>query len=87
MGGVPQAKFGTLGLWRATEVPPIESVIVRKDDADLGEFAYGAKGVGEIVLVPPAPAIALAYKRWNGKFQTRLPLEDTPYSRKKPAGK
>ncbi len=88
VGGVPQAKFGTLGLWRATEVPTIESLIVQKENIeDLGEFAYGAKGVGEIVLVPPAPAIALAYKRWNGKFQTKLPLEDTPYSRKKTAGK
>lgn len=83
VGGVPRAKYGTLGLWRAAEVPPIESVIIHKDD--IGEFACGAKGVGEIVLVPPAPAIALAYRRWNGTFQTRLPLAGTPYSRKKPA--
>jgi len=86
-GGVPKAKLGTLGLWRATEMPPVESVIIRKDDADLGAHAYGAKGVGEIVLIPPAPAIALAYRRWNGVFSRSLPLEGTPYSRKKPAAK
>lgn len=82
-GGVPKAKLGTLGIWRSTEMPEIESVIMAPIDEAPGEFAYGAKGVGEIVLVPPAPAIALAYRRFDGKFRSRLPLDDTPYSRKK----
>ena len=35
------------------------------------EEAYGAIGIGEITSIPTAPAIAGAYYRWNGKFQTR----------------
>lgn len=85
-GGVPQARFGTLGLWRAPQVPPIESIVLERKADEVGEHAYGAKGVGEIVLIPPAPAIALAYRRWSGEFQTTLPLTGTPYSRKTPVG-
>lgn len=78
--GVPTAKLGTLGIWRANDMPEIERhILERKADG----FAYGAKGVGEIVLVPPAPAIALAYERFDGKKRNSLPLEDTPYRKKK----
>ena len=80
--GIPRAKYGTLGLFRATDVPPIECVVLNRKGGD-GAGAYGAKGSGEIVLVPPAPALALAYRRWNGLFQNKLPLEGTPYSRKR----
>ena len=45
--------------------------------------AYGAIGVGEITSIPTAPAVQGAYYRWNGVFQTSLPLEGTPYSRKR----
>ena len=79
-GGVPRARYGTLGLWRATEVPPIEVILV--EPASDGDVVFGAKGVGEIALVPPAPAIALAYRRFDGKERTELPLKETPYSRK-----
>ena len=78
--GVPTAKLGTLGIWRANDMPEIERhILERKADG----VAYGAKGVGEIVLVPPAPAIALAYERFDGKKRNSLPLEDTPYRKKK----
>jgi CO/xanthine dehydrogenase Mo-binding subunit len=79
-GGYPVKKYGTLGLWRAPDVPPIE---VKLCYAQGGEVAFGAKGVGEISLVPPAPAIALAYKRFDGKERTVLPLEGTPYDKRK----
>ncbi|MBC8016128.1 MAG: selenium-dependent xanthine dehydrogenase [Sporomusaceae bacterium] len=78
--GIPTAKFGTLGLLRASHVPEIESILVEKNQDTL---AYGAKGVGEIVSVPTAPAVAGAYYRRDGKIRTRLPLVETPYSRKK----
>ncbi|WP_371372478.1 selenium-dependent xanthine dehydrogenase [Sporomusa aerivorans] len=78
--GIPQAKFGTLGLFRAGNIPAIESIIVEKNQAEL---AYGAKGVGEITSVPTAPAVAAAYLRLDGKVRTDLPLKETPYSRKK----
>ncbi|SDE88801.1 selenium-dependent xanthine dehydrogenase [Sporomusa acidovorans] len=78
--GIPQVKFGTLGLFRAGNVPEIESIIVGKNQAEL---AYGAKGVGEITAIPIAPAVAGAYMRKDGKVRTELPLSATPYSRKK----
>ncbi|WP_378955493.1 selenium-dependent xanthine dehydrogenase [Pelosinus sp. sgz500959] len=78
--GVPTAKFGTLGLLRASQVPKIECILVEKS---YSEVAYGAKGVGEIVTVPTAPAVAGAYYQRDGKMRTSLPLLETPYSKKK----
>lgn len=77
---VPTAKFGTLGLFRADKTPEVESIVVEKPGLDV---AYGAIGVGEITSIPTAPAVQAAYQRWNGEFQTELPLTGTPYSRKK----
>lgn len=77
---VPTAKFGTLGLFRADKTPTVESIIVEKPG--IAE-AYGAIGIGEITSIPTAPAVQGAYYRWNGEFQTSLPLQGTPYSRKR----
>ena len=79
-GGIPQAKFGTLGLFKAPNVPPIEARYMGRVSTEL---AGGAKGVGEISAIPTAPAIQGAYFKRDGVFRTRLPLENTPYSRKK----
>ena len=76
--GKPREKFGTLGLFRADQVPEIETVIVEKNDSPL---ACGAKGVGEISAIPAAPAAALAYWNRDGILRTKLPLEGTPYSK------
>jgi selenium-dependent xanthine dehydrogenase len=78
--GVPTAKYGTLGLFRAPQVPEIETILVK---ASTGQLAYGAKGVGEITTIPTAPAVSGAYFRRDGTFRTSLPLAGTPYSRKK----
>ncbi|SBV96822.1 Xanthine dehydrogenase family protein, molybdopterin-binding subunit [uncultured delta proteobacterium] len=77
----PLAKYGTLGLLRATEVPPIDVILVKGRDE--GEYAYGAKGVGELATIPTAPAAAGAYYAFDGVFRTKLPLEDTYYRKKK----
>ncbi len=74
----PTAKFGTLGLLRANQIPEIEPIIVEK--AGL-QVAYGAIGIGEITAIPTAPAIADAYYRLDGKARSRLPLADTPYGK------
>jgi CO/xanthine dehydrogenase Mo-binding subunit len=79
--GEPQVKYGTLGLFKAAQVPPILSLIIEKNSDPL---AFGAKGIGEIVAIPTAPAVAGAYFHRDGQFRTSLPLVDTPYSRKKP---
>ena len=80
--GAPAVTFGTLGLLRATQTPAIECRIVEKNPAEL---AYGAKGIGEIVSIPTAPAIACAYLNRDGKLRANLPLEATPYSRSRTA--
>ena len=77
----PLAKYGTLGLLRANEVPPIDVVLVKTKDN--GEYAYGAKGVGELATIPTAPAVAGAYYKLDGVFRTKLPLENTFYRKKK----
>jgi selenium-dependent xanthine dehydrogenase len=79
-GGYPTAKYGTLGLFRADQVPPIEVKLIASEG---GDVVFGAKGVGEIALVPPAPAVALAYRRFDGRHRTRLPLGETPYNKRK----
>lgn len=76
--GMPKVKFGTLGLFRATNIPEIKTVIVEKNKAEL---AYGAKGVGEIVVIPTAPALQNAYFKYDGEFRTSLPLQKTAYRR------
>ena len=72
-------KFGTLGLFRANQIPEIVPIIVEKEGLDV---ACGAIGIGEITSIPTAPAIAEAYYRLDGKRRTALPLADTPYARK-----
>lgn len=78
-GGTPRVKYGTLGLFRATDTPEIETILIEKNPAEL---AYGAKGVGEIPLIPTAPAVQAAYYKRDGIFRTSLPLENTAYSKK-----
>jgi len=79
--GYPQAKFGTLGLMRATDVPSIEVKLVQAPGDKL-QYAFGAKGVGELCLIPTAPACAHAYYRLDGKFRNTLPLQETYYKKK-----
>lgn len=76
--GVPTARLSTLGLFRSTQVPEIECIIIEKNPSEL---AYGAKGVGEIVCVTTAPAVAGAYLLRDGKLRKSLPLQETPYSK------
>jgi aldehyde oxidoreductase len=78
-GGYPKTKLGTLGLMRATDAPEIDVILVRGK----GKIpqAYGAKGCGELCLIPTAPACSHAYYRLDGKFRTKLPLTDTFYKK------
>ena len=82
--GYPVSRYGTLGLFKADKTPDVEPIIVEKPGVDVG---YGAIGIGEITSTPTAPAVAGAYYKWNGEFQTKLPLVNTPYERKKKAVK
>ena len=75
----PTAKYGTLGLLRANQIPEILPIIIEKPGLEL---AKGAIGIGEITSIPTAPAIADAYFRFDGERRTALPLSNTPYSKK-----
>ncbi len=76
----PTGKFGTLGLFRAHQVPEIQAIVVDKPGLP---YANGAIGIGEITSIPTAPAIAEAYYQRDGLRRTKLPLEGTPYWQKR----
>ena len=84
---VPKGRFGQLGLWRAPDVPPIQTITVRRTgaggaaDGGVSGAGYGAKGIGEISTIPTAAAVAGAYFALDGRLRTSLPLEGTPYGR------
>lgn len=80
-GGYPRTKLGTLGLMRSTDAPELETILVQGK----GKIpqTYGAKGVGELCLIPTAPACSHAYYRLDGKFRSQLPLRDTYYKKPK----
>lgn len=78
-GGYPKTKFGTLGLMRAKNIPELEIILVQSKNR-IPE-TYGAKGVGELCLIPTAPACSLAYYKLDGKFRNQLPLRETFYKK------
>ncbi len=52
------------------DVPPVETILVEVPDP---EGPFGAKGLGEHVLIPTAPAILNAIRHATGVLITRLP--------------
>ncbi len=72
-GGVPRSyRIGDLGLLPMDRTPEIEVIGIEVADP-VGPF--GAKGVGEIGLVPTAAAVANARALLGGGRPTRLPLD------------
>ncbi|MCF3595588.1 molybdopterin-dependent oxidoreductase [Rhodobacteraceae bacterium LMO-12] len=53
------------------DMPPVETLIIEDPDA---HGPYGAKGLGEHVLIPTAPAILNAIRDATGVQVTRLPV-------------
>jgi xanthine dehydrogenase molybdenum-binding subunit len=73
-GGFPVSwKMADLGILRARDTPPMEVIGVEVPDP---HGPYGAKGVGEIGLVPTAPAVANALCHFDGIRRTALPLKE-----------
>ena len=60
-----------LGILRAKDVPEIE---VRLVEVPRPRSPYGIKGVGEIGLVPTAPAVAAALHDLDGEWRSTLPM-------------
>jgi xanthine dehydrogenase molybdenum-binding subunit len=75
-GGVPvSTRLRDLGVLRAREMPEVEVILVETPDP---HGPWGARGVGEIGLVPTAPAVAGALYKFDGVRRTRLPMKDSP---------
>jgi selenium-dependent xanthine dehydrogenase len=62
------------GIIPAKGMPPVECVFIEEPQP---EGPYGAKGVGEIGLVPTASAVASAAHSFDGVWRNTLPMKDT----------
>ena len=79
-GGVPQnLTVNSQGLLRARHMPEVEIIFVEAAHPD---GPYGAKGVGEIGLVPTAPAVAGALYKFDGVRRFTLPMKDSPAAKR-----
>ncbi len=75
-GGHPDTlKLRDLGIVKAKDTPKIDVILIEVPDEVGG---YGVKGVGEIGLVPTAPAVAAALHAYDGIRRFRLPMDDAP---------
>jgi selenium-dependent xanthine dehydrogenase len=73
-----------LGVLRARDMPAVEVILVEEAEP---EGPFGAKGVGEIGLVPTAGAVAGALEAYDGVRRYRLPMKDSPAARAMSVGR
>jgi selenium-dependent xanthine dehydrogenase len=71
-GRLVSNKFKDLGILRADDMPEMDIIGIEEKDP-VGP--YGAKGIGEIGMVPTAAAIANALYAFNGIKRTKLPMK------------
>ena len=77
--GVPESfRLRSLGLLRAKDMPELDVILIEENEP---EGPFGAKGVGEIGLVPTAGAVASALYRYDGVRRYKLPMKDSPAAR------
>ncbi len=73
--GMPETfRLMELGVLRATDTPPVDVILVEDPEP---EGPFGAKGLGEIGLVPTAAAVAGALEAFDGIRRTTLPMKDS----------
>jgi xanthine dehydrogenase molybdenum-binding subunit len=77
-------KLRQLGVLRARDMPKVEVILVEDHEP---EGPFGAKGVGEIGLVPTAGAVAGALAAFDGVRRFRLPMKDSPAARAMSVGR
>ena len=78
-GGIPLTDtLKSLNIIPPAGMPEVECIFVEEPQP---EGPYGAKGVGEIALVPTAAAVAGALHAFDGERRTRLPMKDSPAAR------
>jgi selenium-dependent xanthine dehydrogenase len=74
--GMPDTfKLREIGVLRARDMPEIEVILVEDPEP---EGPMGAKGVGEIGLVPTAAAVAGALEAFDGIRRYTLPMRESP---------
>ncbi|HEX6972943.1 MAG TPA: selenium-dependent xanthine dehydrogenase [Vicinamibacterales bacterium] len=73
-----------IGVLRARDMPEIDVILVEDPEP---EGPFGAKGVGEIGLVPTAGAVAGALEAYDGVRRYTLPMRDSPAARAMSVGK
>lgn len=77
-------KLRDIGVLRARDMPACEVLLVEDHEP---EGPFGAKGVGEIGLVPTAGAVAGALEAFDGIRRMTLPMKDSPAARAMSVGK
>jgi xanthine dehydrogenase molybdenum-binding subunit len=73
-----------IGVLRARDMPVIDVILV---EVPAPEGPLGAKGVGEIALVPTAAAVAGALEAFDGIRRMTLPMKDSPAARAMSVGR
>lgn len=77
--GMPVSfRIRDIGVLRARDMPEVEVILVEDPQPD---GPLGAKGVGEIGLVPTAPAVASALYAFDGIRRYTLPMKESPAGR------
>ena len=74
----PISKYGSLGLFRAHEIPKIDAIVIDNKCIRLPAVLHVLRNY----IHPHCPAIADAYFRRDGVRRYSLPLSETPYERK-----
>jgi len=83
--GMPvTARLRELGVLRARDMPRVDVILIEEPEP---EGPFGAKGVGEIGLVPTAPAVAGALAAFDGVRRYRLPMKDSEAARAMSVGR
>ncbi len=73
-GEIKAKKMNDCGVLRSHQMPEMYLEFIEEPDP---ECPFGARGVGEIGLVPTAPAIAGALYQFDGVVRKQLPMRDS----------
>jgi selenium-dependent xanthine dehydrogenase len=71
-------KVREIGALRAPDMPKVQITLVQEHEP---EGPFGAKGIGELGLVPTAGAVAAALEAFDGVRRMTLPMKDSPAAR------
>ena len=77
-GFLRSTKLADLGIIKARQMPEVDVLLIEVPDP---HTEYGVKGVGEIGLVPTAPAVAAALRKFDGIWRTRVPMRGSAAAR------